>query len=164
MRSLSSGFTFLVKYVVPPLVIGVVGWATLDLFIHPATVVHIGLHGVAPAWIKWWFLVAWFVGSAAGVRQALPLKRVCLEGDVLVISNYFTEHRLPLSAIVDVRQGRWFNRTVTIELADPNPFNGTVTFMPVGPHNRDPWHDDPIVTELRRLAGLDSAPPQVRAT
>ena len=100
----------------------------------------------------------------AAIWQAIPMKRVCLEGDVLVISNYSTEYRFPLTTVVDVRQGRWFNRTITIELADPNPFNGAITFIPTGRQRVAPWRDDPLVTELRRLARLDPGEPQGRAT
>ena len=163
MQRLSSHLTFFGKFLAPPIWIGGFGWGTLTLFLNPNADFN-GVRGGAPSSAKWLSLVIWIAVGIAAIRQARSFKSVHLVDGALLISNYLTEHRIPFSAIVDVRQGRWFNRTVTIELADPNPFNGAVTFVPIGDSTTLPWRNDRIVTHLRRLAGLDPVPPVGRAT
>ena len=158
MRNLSSGVSFAFMYLFPIVWILALGVASFLLFFHPQVFVN-GPLGTAPHSAKWVFLAMWFFGGIMSIRQGLKLKRVLLDGGTLVVSNYFHEDRIPLSAIIDVRQGR-FDRTVTIELSDPNPFNGTVSFMPAGRSRVAFWKEDAIVPELRVLASLDPPSPR----
>jgi hypothetical protein len=112
---------------------------------------------------RWASVVVWLVGSVAIVRHAIRLKRVRLDGDSLQISNYFTEIRVPLEALVDVHQAGWLNPLITLEIADPNPFDGIVQFHSARPNGMLVWRDDAIVAELRRLAHLDTSLPNPRA-
>jgi hypothetical protein len=163
MRDLSSGFTPFAKFIVPPLWIAGVGWAALQLLYHPESVVFRGVQGGAPMIARWASVVVWLVGSVAIVRHAIRLKRVRLDGDSLQISNYFTEIRVPLEALVDVHQAGWLNPLITLEIADPNPFDGIVQFHSARPNGMLVWRDDAIVAELRRLAHLDTSLPNPRA-
>ena len=158
VRQLSSRFTFVHKYFVPALWIFGLGLLTYYLFLHPPTRSFNRLPG-GPGSAKWVCLVAWIGTSFLVIRSARSLKHVRLQGDVLEISDYAGRHRVPLSDIVDVRPGG--GRTVTIDLADPNPFHGSVRYVPNRGRRLIIWQEDEAVRELRRLAGLDPGIPAI---
>ncbi|HEX7577580.1 MAG TPA: hypothetical protein VF430_06040, partial [Verrucomicrobiae bacterium] len=56
-------------------------------------------------------------------------------------------------AIVDVRQNRWLNsRPITIYFRDATEFGDKATFIPK--QRIRFWRIDPVVEELKQLAGL----------
>src|SRR5258705_12011772 len=113
MRDLSSPYTLVAKYLGPPIWILGVGLLVLNAFLRHPQVVN-GIVFGPPATAKWFLLVGWLVGSVAVIRQGRVFKRVRLDGDSLLISDYFSEHRLPLSAVIDVRQEGSLNLTITL--------------------------------------------------
>ena len=156
MQKLSSDFTFLMKYIFPVAWFVLMGWGTLGLITHPAEVVYNGVRGSAPPSAKWSFLVMWLGGTAVSLWFGRRLKRVVLDGDTLIVSNYFSESRIPLSAVFDVKERGWLDRTISIEFIDPSLFGGAVHFMPVGRSRLAFWREDEMVTELRRLVAEHS--------
>lgn len=91
--------------------------------------------GSPPSWLPW-------VVAAAGVaiaivlgRVTLPLKRVDLQGEDLMISNYFREIRVPLRFVtrVSVLSGAQIDGhpVAAIEVDHPTRFGEVVQFVPV---------------------------------
>ena len=79
----------------------------------------------------------------------------------LYVSNYFHEIYVPFSAITDVKQNRWINsRPITIYLRDATQFGDKVTFMPK--QRIQFWRIDPVVNELKQLAGMVAPEPDIR--
>jgi len=63
------------------------------------------------------FLAGWSLGTFLIVMICVPLKYVGIENDELVVSNYWTDWRVPFSLISDVKQGNGINlRPIMIEL------------------------------------------------
>jgi hypothetical protein len=89
------------------------------------------------------------------LRVCVPLKRVSLEDDALLVSNFRTEWRIPYALIAEVTQNRWIKlRPITIRLTRDVGCGETVVFMP---YVRMRWRfleEDPEVEELRVLAGV----------
>jgi len=97
-----------------------------------------------------------FVSSALFLWFALPIKRVRLSDGAILVSNYFSEWRVSFALIESISQNRWGqSRIVTIRLRADVECGTTVKFLP--PRR---WflfrfrREDPLVTELRGLAGL----------
>ncbi|MGZ5872754.1 MAG: hypothetical protein ACXWKP_11665 [Bradyrhizobium sp.] len=81
------------------------------------------------------------------------LKRVRMDERQVYVSNYFREIHIPFGAITDVRQNRWLNsRPITIYFRDATEFGDKATFMPK--QRIQFWRIDPVVEELKQLAGL----------
>jgi hypothetical protein len=99
------------------------------------------------------FLVAWSLGTTLILWANADLKRVRIDERQLHVSNYSREICVPFSAITDVKQNRWINsRPITIYFRDATQFGDRVTFMPK--QRIQFWSVDPVVNELKRLAGL----------
>jgi hypothetical protein len=145
-RTLSSAWTFWMKYVFPEVWILGFGLATI---LTPAPQNKIV------------FLVAWSLGTTSILWANAGLKRVRMDERQLYVSNYFREIYLPFSAITDVKQNRWINsRPITIYFRDATQFGDKVTFMPK--QRFQFWSVDPVVNELKRLAGLVAPESDIR--
>src|SRR5437870_13592916 len=89
-----------------------------------------------------------WLGVAFIVRTCIPLKRVRLTQDTLLISNYWQEIRVPLRDVHDVTESRWINiHPVTLHLRHPTAFGSRVVFMPQTRWFGSGW-PHPIVEEL----------------
>ena len=107
------------------------------------------------------FLIAWSLGTTFILWANAGLKRVRIDERQLHISNYSREIFVPFNAITDVRQNRWINsRPITIYFRDATPFGDQVTFMPR--QRIQFWSVDPVVNELKQLAGLVPPGPDMR--
>ena len=107
------------------------------------------------------FLVAWSLGTTLILWANAGLKRVRIDERQLHVSNYSREICVPFSAITDVKQNRWINsRPITIHFRDATQFGDQVTFMPK--QRIQFWSVDPVVNELKRLAGLVPPGPDIR--
>src|ERR1019366_6335759 len=93
-RTLSSAWTFWMKYVFPVVWISGFGSATI---LTPAPQNKIV------------FLVAWSLGTKFILWANAGLKRVRIDERQLHVSNYSREICVPFSAITDVKQNRWIN-------------------------------------------------------
>jgi hypothetical protein len=152
IRNLSSAWTFFMKIVFPVFWIPGFGLGALSTWLG-------AFHGrnneLPPPEMKFVFLAVWIVGSAFILWVSASLKRVSADERRLLVSNYRREISIPFSAIVDVRQNRWVNwRPVTIYLRDATEFGDRITFMPKKRLSFEFWREDPVVDELKQLAGL----------
>ena len=128
-RTLSSEWTFWMKFVFPPV------WV-LSFGIVAILLSFGGLNGrgnaMPPPQMKFAFLGAWILGTTLILWFSAGLKRVRMDERHLYVSNYFREISVPFGEIIDVRQNRWLNsRPVTIYFRDATEFGGKATFMPL---------------------------------
>jgi hypothetical protein len=150
--NLSSAWTFLAKFVSPVLWISFFGLGTVLFWLGYLRDKN---NASPPPEMKFVMLVMWFVGSASFLWAYAGLKRVRIDGQHLLVSNYFREIRIPFSAVTDVSQNLWLNyRPVTIYFREATEFGDRATFMPKRRLSIRFWRTDPIVDELKQLAGL----------
>lgn len=155
--AISSAWTFPMKYLFPPVWIGGFGIGTLDMWLQPKSVVFNDTPGTLPPSARWWFLAMWLLISAFILWGVARLKRVRLDGDTLLVSNYLREIRVPLTQVVHITQNRWVNgRPITVQCRVETPFGRRITFVPRSRFYLAPWNEDPLVGELRTLAGISS--------
>ncbi|MGH2372855.1 MAG: hypothetical protein ACRDIC_05180, partial [bacterium] len=159
-RTLSVRQTGLLKFVLPPVWISIVGYAGWRLLLRPETVLFDYEAGAATAAVKWLLLALLAISLLVLFAFVVPLKRVRLAADGLRVSNYVREVTVPFGAIARVRQN-WLPtfRLITLELRSGTPLGRRVIFRPAVPQRmdfwrRDYWREDALVSELRRLAGL----------
>jgi hypothetical protein len=154
-RELSSRWTFVLKYVAPGIWIPLVGSEVVAAFRFHVEVIHTGA-GRAPSLEPLDLLIFWLLCSAFFLWFALSIKRVRLSDGAILVSNYFNEWRVPFGLIESVSQNRWLQqRPVTIRLRADVGCGTTVKFLP--PHRWYLfrfWKEDPLVSELRGLAGI----------
>ena len=147
-RTLSSAQTFVMKAIFP--VVWIAGFGAGTLMVWRARLQTAAQSLPPPEW-KWLFLGGFVCGGAFIVRTCVPLKRVRLTQDTLLISNYWREIRVPLRDVHDVTESRWINiHPVPLHLRHPTAFGSRVVFMPQTRWFGSGW-PHPIVEELRRL-------------
>jgi hypothetical protein len=157
---LSSRWTFIFKYVFPGIWIPGFGLAVADSFLHPETVIYNDVRGAAPPYIGWDFLAVWLIASICILWLCAPLKGVRVENEVLLVSNYWHEWRIPFGAVAKVTQNRWINiRPITVHLRADVGCGTRVVFMPPSRWRVLFWREDPEVDDLRRLAGIADPQP-----
>jgi hypothetical protein len=149
-RTLSSAWTFWSKFVFPPVWILGFGAGTILLWLGSQ---NVGINATPPPQTKFVFLGVWIAGAALILWVSAGLKRVRMDERQVYVSNYFREIHIPFGAIADVRQNRWLNsRPITIYFRDATEFGDKATFMPK--QRIQFWRIDPVVEELKQLAGL----------
>jgi|SRR5665213_3216230 len=151
-RTLSSAWTFWTKFLLPVVWISAFGFGAI---LHLSSAL-IDRNHAAPQ-DKFVFLGVWILGSAFILWTGVRLKRVRMDERQLHVSNYFREIAVPFSAITDVKQNRWINiRPITIYFRDATELGDKATFMPKQRIQFQFWRMDmdPVVNELRQLAGL----------
>ncbi|HEX6533557.1 MAG TPA: hypothetical protein VF041_03115 [Gemmatimonadaceae bacterium] len=157
-RTLSSAWTFFLKYLLLALWIPAFMLRVTPAFSRMAAIVPGGMHGADPAWIRWTFLLFGLVGAAFIVLVCTPLKRVRLDRGALVVSNYLREWRIPLGLVTEVTQNRWLQvRPITIRLRADMGCGTRIVFIPKRYVRPRFWREDPEVGELRRVTGLGAA-------
>lgn len=118
-KRLSSPFTFYYKIVVPAL--SIMGFLVFILisFMHDAQVGYIFI-GV--------LVIVFFLYS----RFLFPLKHVWLSDDVLIVSSFSRQVRVPLYSITSVKEYKVFNpRRVVIKLRSDTEFGQKIIFTPL---------------------------------
>ena len=147
-RTLSSAWTFWTKFLFPAIWILAFGYVAF-------------FWSGAPPQTKFVFLIVWIAGTTSILWAYAGLKRVRMDERQLYVSNYFREIDVPFSAITNVKQNRWINsRPITIYFRDATQFGDRVTFMPK--QRIQFWRIDPVVNELKQLAGLVAPGPDIR--
>ncbi len=138
-RLLSSGFTYVYKFVLPVWI----GIVVLGLTI--TTVLGIGRNMLSLPILP--VIVALV---ALQLLPALTLKRVEMDSRNLYISNFSKQIVVPLADVTDVSENRWLHyHPVTIQLARPTEFGNRITFAP---DMSDTWFrflSHPVVAQLR---------------
>lgn len=147
VQVLSSKITFAQKFVFPTIWTLGFGAGTLAMFTG-------GMHGKngapVPPETKWIFLTMWTAGTTFIFYWSGSLKKVSLENDSLIISNYFREARVHMSQVADVREQKWVKgNPIIITFRSDTAFGRKIVFLPqmrlrlFGPH--------PILEELKKL-------------
>ena len=151
-KRLSSRLTFFYKFVLPTLWIGLFGSGTAALFLGK---MQDKVGNPAPAEIREIFLAVFLIGAPLLVWFCGRLKRVRLSGNDILISNYLTEIRVPISEITEVIDKRLIRpRRITLELRKPTAFGQRITFIaPQWPPTLL-FSPHPLVAELTALAKL----------
>ncbi len=139
---LSSLQTFPIKFIFPPLWIGLFGFGALvSLFAQ---------RGDLRASLVMFLM--WIAGSAFIYWSCIRLKKVSVDNHFLYVSNYLKEISVPLSDIGDVTEIVWLNsHPVTVHLKFATEFGDKIVFMP-----KVRWFaffsSHPVVAELKELA------------
>ncbi len=141
-RVISSAQTFIVKFILPFVIVGMMTFG-------PA----IGGRGIWPFFFPLIVMVAvsiyWYY---------VRLKKVIVEEDGLVVSNFVREIRVPWRDIVEVTGSRWVStRQITITLDRDLGFGTSIIFMP---KTRILWpgQEHPAAGELRDLIRENISP------
>lgn len=155
--TISIRATPLLKFVLPPVWLVAVAYALRLLWSGPQPA--LGDFDPTVALLLRLILTALVAASLIVlIRFVLPLKRVRLMPDGLLVSNYVREIAVPFSAIESARQ-RWLPtfRLVTLVLRADAGLGRRVLFMPAVPMpvavwRKDYWREDEVVRELRALS------------
>jgi hypothetical protein len=150
-RLISSKLTPLYKFILPALWISLFGSFTLLLFF---TSTFQGPSGSPPhPYIKWIFFGGSVIGTAVWRISCIPLKKVLLDGNDLIISNYSRQVRVSLRHVTRISEGRFANpRCIRVAFDERIGFGTRMSFMP---EQRFlwPWQEHPTARELRRSTG-----------
>jgi hypothetical protein len=149
-RTISSDWTFSMKFVFPTIWISMIGMGTLLSFFG-------GLYGrdnqAPPEFIKWQLLGILIAGTVFIWWSCARLKKVRISNDAIYVSNFRQEVRIPFDAIQEVTENRWINiHPITICFRKATPFGDRIVFMPT--IRLFGWQSHPILGELRQLAHL----------
>jgi hypothetical protein len=154
-RDLSSSWTLFYKIIFPTLWVVGFGSAVVSTYLHPETVLFNGVAGAGGPHIWLAFLAGWSLGTFLLVMICVPLMYVGIQNGELVVSNYWTDWRVPFSLISDVRQGNRINlRPIMIELKKDVGCGLTILFMPRVQTMLTTTSGDRELEVLRQLAGL----------
>ena len=144
---ISSGQTFVMKWLFPVVWIGAFASATIALFVLPGPLRDQNGHQL-PEKIRWIFLAATVGGSAFILAIVAPLKRIAMDDENLYVSNYRREIVIPLRDVESVTENRWINiHPVTLHLRRESEFGSKIIFMPPARWFNFPSH--PIVKTIR---------------
>lgn len=129
-RTLSARHTGILKFVLPPIWIALVGYAIWQLWSRPQDLLD---GGAATGALKWVLLILVAASLVVLFAFVVPLKRVRLAPDGLRVSNYLREVTVPFGQIARVRQS-WLPtfRLITVDLRTETPLGRRVVFMPAG--------------------------------
>ena len=106
-RAYSSGSTPILKYLLGPAWTLGFGYGTYELWTNPTTITDNGVVRPVVAADQWLFLGMFLLGATRVLALLVPLKRVRITADGLLVSNYIREVRIPLSEVQDVTQCWW---------------------------------------------------------
>ena len=138
-RVISSALTFFYKFVFPLVWIAGFGAGTIVVLL------------VRPRDLPWpIFPVFWLLGSVAFGWCFGRLKKVTVDADGLLISDYFREVRVPWRSISEVK-GRMMNQPlITITLHADIGLGSSVIFIPKV-RFLWPFQEHPAAEELREM-------------
>lgn len=140
MRVLSSRATPFYRFFTP--LAWFLLWVFLASFIEAATDYYEIILGVA------------LLGACLFFWHGSRLRKVILDRDTLIISNYSREVSVPLTSISQVNGSRWAKtKDVTITFDHDIGFGDKVVFVPKT-RWLWPWQEHPIAAEMRKLAGI----------
>ncbi len=149
-QQLSSRWTFFYKFIVPALTVGGMGFGAYWAWRNPGSDGVNAPDGMAAEHIWILMLAATALVAAVMWWTIAPLKRVVLAGDELLVSNYLTEIRVPLTSIEKISGPSRTNPTrYTVTLLEPTEFGRRITFMPPMAWSLMRWTESEEVDELR---------------
>jgi hypothetical protein len=143
MKELSSSLTFFYKYLVILIWIGGFGIGTRAVLLAGPS---------DPKWVQ--YMVIWVLFSAFIFFTTGNVKKVFLEKDCLIVSNFLKEIKIPVSEIEAVDGSTYLSpKLVWFRLKSPSPFGRKISFIPkrrmspgIGKH--------PLVVELNQKFDL----------
>lgn len=134
-RVISSAQTFITKFILPFVVVAIL---TYGISLAGSRVLPL----LAPVGVLVVVSIYWYY---------IRLKKVAIDSDGLLISNYVREVRVPWRDIIEVTGSRWVKtRQVTVTFDRDIGFGTSIVFMP---RFRFLWpgQEHPIAQELRDL-------------
>ena len=76
-------------------------------------------------------LIFWSVAGVALLIWSWPIKRVTIEDDFFIISNYFTSYRVPVTHLANVTEGFGTRvRRIILHFKPPTPFGKRICIIP----------------------------------
>jgi len=145
MRTLSSRWTWFYKFAFPTLWIGGFGIGTLQMFLDPDS-----FSGDDPRDVRWAFMAALLLGSAVIYWSCIRVKRVSLDTDAFLISNYRDEIRVPLHDVERVSGSvLWNPELIWLHFRRPTRFGSRVVF--IAPMRFFGFGRHPLARELNSL-------------
>ena len=146
---ISSRTTFVYKFIFPAIWIPLFGFAAFLAL----SAGNIGAG--ANKTVAMVMAASWIIGTALLLRLVIPLMRVQLRDGRIVASNYRREIEIAPTEIERITQNVWINvRPITLHLRNDTSFGRRIRFLPPSRLILAFWKEDPIVDQLRRLAGL----------
>src|SRR5215470_9934253 len=80
--------------------------------------------------VIWIMVIVWGIGLLVVLIYSWPIKKVTVEGDHFVISNYFITRRVYISHLVKVGEsGFGYIRTIILYFEPPTPFGKRVRLI-----------------------------------
>lgn len=170
LARLSAPYTFIYKYVFPPVWLVMMGIVVARFWIEPDTFSDYPYEAL-PAPFEWLFstpLMRWLSDPAkakwvftglycVGVLlmwMSFGLKRVDLTADGLIVSNYRIADTIAFHDIAEVRELKWLQpRSILLVLRTPCRFGTRVRFLAQQQRGLRSG-DHPTATMLRARAGL----------
>lgn len=147
-EELSSGWTFINKFIFPTLWIGGFGIGAISLGFSAGNIV--------PLVDRVGILFVWLVGAAYIYSTWIRFKVVRMNDKYLYVSNTRRQCQIPLTQISKVTEWRW-NHThpVTVHFAQPTAFGNSIMIMPkvrfIGL-----WFSHPVVDKFCKAARMNS--------
>ena len=146
---ISSRTTFIYKFIFPAVWMPLLGFPAVMMVRDASSRSGADMTGAI------FFVAAWLVGAAFLLRLAVPLMRVQLRDGRLYASNYRREIEIAPGEIERITQNVWINvRPITLHLRHETAFGTRIRFLPPSRLILAFWEEDPLVDQLRRLAGL----------
>lgn len=126
---LSSRWTPFYKFILPFLVLGGLGFGAWRAYARPESVKMPAGIGVEYGWM---LIVALMVVAIGMIWWTVaPLKRLELDDDALVISDYRVEIRVALTNVASISgPSRTNPRHYTVTFDEPTEFGRSITFLP----------------------------------
>ncbi len=147
MRELSSPSTIFYKFVFPTLWIGAFVLMTIFMFLVPESFERIA----AVRMIRWYFAGVTAIGGSAVYWACARIKKVSLDADTLLISNYRQTLAVPLCDVEKVSGSLFVNpELIWLHLRHPTPMGKKIVFMPPVRMFRG-FSRHPLLAELRAL-------------
>lgn len=149
LRTLSSGQTFMMKWIFTPFWIIAFGIATIAIWNGEISAPP---EADDPIPVRWMFLISWIVGATVSYLTVGRVKRVRADDKQLWISNYLREIVVPLSDVTEVRHYWWISPSQGVaHLRRDYGFGDKIHIMLRGRFYL-PWRGHPDVMWLREAA------------
>jgi hypothetical protein len=147
MRELSSAWTFFYKFVFPTIWIGGFALGTLVMFTAPASLQG----GRDVREIRWLFADATVVGGTLIYWFCMRLKKVSLNTDTLILSNYRQRVEVPLRDVEAISGSLLMSpELIWLRFRRPTSLGSKIVFMPKFRFSLG-FSRHPLVAELRAL-------------
>jgi len=151
MRVLSSGWTWFYKFIFPTIWIGGFGFGTLMMFLVPDS-----FSGDDVRVIRDEFLTILVLGSALIYWSCIRVKRVSIDSDSVLISNYREVIRVPLRDVERVSGSILMHpELIWLHFRRPTRFGSRIVFIP--PMRWFALNRHPLVRELNLLVDSHAA-------